>query len=203
MPTSDPGTSVSIDAPVRIARSRGFSLLEILVVVAIIGIFVGVTVLSTDLASFERKMEQEANRLGTLIGFAVDEALLQPQDFGIFVCEDSYHFFVYNYDIDAWVPYDVRPFGPRRLDADMLLELSIDDRDVLLEREAEVFLPRMRDQWTEDDIEDLPNPQIVILSSGEITPFRLEFLRESELLEPGVELNVAFNGRSEVIRSAF
>lgn len=201
MPISAPGISDSRELSRRRRQSRGFSLLEVLVVVAIVGIFVGVTVLSTDLVSFERRLEQEARRLGTVISFATDEALLQSQDFGLLICADGYHFFIYDYEIEDWVPYAVRPFEEQLLDEDMLLELRIDDTEVVLETTAEAF-PR---QWSlplsEDDLEQMPDPQIVMLSSGEITPFQLEFLRESEPFDPGMMLSVAFDGEYEVARS--
>ena len=203
MPISEPGTSTRSDDARRGRFSRGFSLLEIIVVVAIIGIFVGVAVLSTDLVSFNRRLEQEATRLGTIVSFVTEEALLQTRDFGIFVCEDSYHFFVYDYAIEDWLPYGVTPFEPRRLEDDMLALLRIDDRDVVLETEAESFLPRSGEELTEDDLDELPDPQIMILSSGEITPFQLKFQRESDLTEPGVVLNVSFNGSSEIVHDQF
>jgi general secretion pathway protein H len=174
-----------------------------MVVVAIIGIFVGVVVLSTDLVSDERRLEQEARRLDTIVSFAADEALLQTQDFGILICEDSYHFFVYSYDVEDWVPYGVRPFEPRRLDEDMSLALKLEDRDIILETEAEAFDPQRSEQLTVEELDDLPDPQIVILSSGEVTPFQVEFLRRSAEFEPGVVLNMAFNGKSELTYDGF
>lgn len=203
MPTSVPGNSTSRYAHWRGQSGRGFTLLEIMVVVAIIGIFVGVVVLSTDLVRFERRLEQEAQRLNTIISFAADEALLQTQDFGVLICEDSYHFFVYSYDEEDWIPYGVRPFEPRRLDADMFLVLRLEDREVVLETEAEAFAAQGdSDQLTQADLADLPAPQIVILASGEVTPFQLEFLRRSAELDPGVVLNMAFNGDSELTYDA-
>lgn len=198
MPTSVPGSWTR-----RGHGSRGFTLLEIMVVVAIVGIFVGVVVLSTDLVSDERRLEQEARRLDTIVSFAADEALLQTQDFGILICEDSYHFFVYSYDVEDWVPYGVRPFEPRRLDEDMSLALKLEDRDIILETEAEAFDPQRSEQLTVEELDDLPDPQIVILSSGEVTPFQVEFLRRSAEFEPGVVLNMAFNGKSELTYDGF
>jgi len=203
MPTSVPGISINRNSSWRGGRSRGFTLLEMLVVVAIIGLFVGAAVLSTDFVSFERKLEQEANRLSTIISFASDEALLQTQDFGIFICDDSYHFFIYSYEVEDWIPYGATPFEPRRFEDDMLVALSIDDREVILETEFAAFPRQMSQELTEEDLDELPDPQIVILSSGEVTPFRLEFLRESEIFEPGVLLNVAFDGQSEIVHSEF
>lgn len=170
-----------------------------MVVVAIIGVFVGVTVLSTDLASFERRLEQEAQRLGTLIGFATDEALLQTQDFGLLVAEDGYHFFIYDYDLDDWVPYVVSPLDEYRLDDDMILSLRIDDAEVRLDTLEEAFPAEWSLPLDEDELDDMPEPQIALLSSGEITPFQLILLRESAPLEPGIALNVTFNGEFEVV----
>jgi general secretion pathway protein H len=203
MPTSVPGISTRIETHARGHDSRGFTLLEIMVVVAIIGIFVGVVVLSTDLVSYERQLEQEARRLDTIVSFASDEALLQTQDFGILICEDSYHFFVYSYDVEDWIPYAAKPFEPRRLDADMSLALKLEDREIVLQTEAQAFDSPMSDQLTEEELDDLPEPQIVILSSGEVTPFQVEFLRRSAELDPGVVLNMAFNGKSELTYDGF
>ena len=203
MPTSVPGSLTSVESPGRGHGSRGFTLLEIMVVVAIIGIFVGVVVLSTDLVSDERRLEQEARRLDTIVSYAADEALLQTQDFGILICEDSYHFFVYSYDVEDWIPYDVRPFEPRRVGEDMLLALKLEDREIVLKTEAEAFDPQRSEELTEQDLDDLPDPQIVILSSGEVTPFQVEFKSRSAEFDPGVVLNMAFNGKSELTYDGF
>lgn len=173
-----------------------------MVVVAIIGIFVGVTVLSTDLVSYERRLEQEARRVGTILDFATDEALLQSQDFGLLVCEDGYHFFIYNYEIEDWLPYAADPFQDHLLDEDMLLALRLDDSEVVLETTDEAYPENWSLPLSEEDLDRMPKPQIVILSSGEVTPFELEFRRASDAFEPGITLRVAFDGEYEVVGDA-
>ena len=50
----------------------------------------------------------------------------------------------------------------------------------------------------EDDEPPEVQPQILLFSSGEVTPFDLEFLRESDILEPGYLLSMDFDGQYEV-----
>jgi len=208
MPTSEPGTSSSRVSRMRGRPSRGFSLLEMLVVVAIIGIFVGVTVLSTDLVGLDRKMEQEARRLVTVLTFARDEALLQSRDFGLYICDDSYHLFAYEYDYEDWVPLESRQleakaYEPRRLEPEIQLMLRMDDTEVLLDPEAQALPPpaaELAEDLFQDYLEELPDPQIFVLTSGEITPFQLIFVNRADPFEPGIVLNVTFDGRFEVGR---
>jgi hypothetical protein len=81
----------------------------------------------------------------------------------------------------------------------MMFELSMEDRDVKLDPNAEVA---QRDEEDKEGI-NLPTPQVLIFSSGEVTPFELEFVRKSAFDEPGVLLTVEFDGKTEVARSEF
>ncbi|MDX1561521.1 MAG: type II secretion system minor pseudopilin GspH [Gammaproteobacteria bacterium] len=191
MPTSGIGISADRVRSLRWAV-RGFSLLELLVVVAIIGIFLGVAVLSTDLAAFDRKMDQEARRLSNLLQLVSDEALMQSRDYGVLFTEDGYRFYYYDYAELAWLlPTDDRLLAPYRLPDDMIFEVSIDDRDVLLEPELDA------------DSDDPPEPQVLIFSSGEMTPFVASFVRESDVTEDRILLSSEFDGTMEISREAF
>jgi general secretion pathway protein H len=171
-----------------------------LVVVTIIGIFIGVATLSTDLVNFDRKMEQESARLESLLQLASEDALLQAQDYGLRFFAGGYEFFGFDHASQSWKPIEGdRIFAVRELDR-MTLELRIDDRDVRLTAEREVPLQPETDEADEEaDEEDeplYPTPQVVIFSSGEFTPFELTILDEADPFAPGVVLDVAFDGKT-------
>jgi general secretion pathway protein H len=185
-------------APQPSARESGFSLLEILVVVTIIGIFLGVALLSTDLVSFERKLEREAVRLGTKLRFTSEEALMQSRDFGVLFYEEGYEFMLFE-PSEGWLPAGGAGMEAVTLDEDMVLQLRMEGLDVVLDPRCEVFLCGLQETLSEErDDEPEVRPQIILFSSGEVTPFELEFLRESEILEPGYLLSVDFDGKHEV-----
>ena len=207
MPTSTTGISTSrrIQDKARARRclAGGFSLIELLVVVAIIGIFVGVTMLSTDLVGFDRRIEQEAHRLDTRIRFTAEEALMQSRDFGIVLYEEGYEFRAFQFG-QGWLPASGPGMEALRLDADMKMRLIIDDREVVLEPYCDIFPcgTELNFMDEEEQEESAPDPQLVLFSSGELTPFELVFYRESEFLETGIlrgfALTAEFDAKTEL-----
>lgn len=204
MPTSGTGPlTSSSDGSRGREPARGFTLIEVLVVVTIIGIFIGVATLSTDLVNFERKMAQESRRLESLLQLASEDALLQSQDYGLRFFAGGYEFYMFDHGSQMWRPIENdRIFKVRELDR-MTLELRVEGRDVVLdlEREDPTFQDTEEadagadDASSDDEDEPLfPTPQVVIFSSGEFTPFDLTILNESEPFEPGILLEVAFDG---------
>ena len=199
MPTLETGISTIRGASLpRSAFERGFTLLEIMVVVAIIGIFLGVATLSTDLVGFDRKMDREADRLSTLVRFASEEALMLTHDYGMEFYETGYRFFLYDHAALEWRLLDGDDVLARRdLDPDLIFKLWMEDREIKLETYDEMVRVDQANGDDEDGI-DLPAPQVVIYSTGEVTPFELELLRASTIDEPGVLLSVEFDGKTEV-----
>ncbi|MEE3236852.1 MAG: type II secretion system protein, partial [Pseudomonadota bacterium] len=65
------------------ADARAFTLIEILVVLAIIGILVSITFLSFGILSDDDRLGREARRLSSLIEMVSNEAATQGRDFGL------------------------------------------------------------------------------------------------------------------------
>lgn len=163
MPTSVTGISRSSLG----ARAQsGFSLLELLVVIAIIGLLVQAVTLSMGSLGNDREVAQEARRLRSMIDLLQEEALMQSRDYGIMFTSTGYRIFVFDYQQLAWAdPLTDRLLEPHGLRPQVSLALVLDGREVPLEPDFE-----------SQDV-DNPEPQVMLLSSGEVTPFTIEMSR--------------------------
>ena len=169
---------------------RGFTLLELLVVVAIIGLLVGAATLSMGALGNDREIEQESSRLRSMISLLNEEALMQTRDYGVMFTQTGYRFLVFDYQQLKWV----EPVADRLLDRyalrpQLALRLFLDGREVPLERSFE-----------SQDV-DNPEPQIMLLSSGEVTPFMLELTRLGN--KGRFELTAALDGTVTVTEEDF
>jgi general secretion pathway protein H len=156
-------------------RSRGFTLIEILVAVTIVAIVLSVAVLSVGVVGDDREVRKEARRFVALFEVATDEALFQGREFGVEFLRSGYRFVEFDPASNQWaavVGDDV--LRQWELPEDITLALRVEQREIVLENEAAVI----------DDGEDGSSrardyaPHLLIFSSGEATPFVLSFVRE-------------------------
>jgi len=137
--------------------SRGFTLIETLVVVVIIAILASTVVLGYVGADKERNLRTEAERLGALIELARVQSLQRNEEWGVVFTRAGYSFSVYRPETATWKAIDERPFQPRKVDI-ATLSVKVD------------ALPLPVDE----KVKEQNVPAIVILSSGEQTPFEIE-----------------------------
>jgi general secretion pathway protein H len=142
-------------------RSHGFTLLELLVVLVLIGIIFSFAMLSLGGDDLAELMEQETRRLGTLLGLVSDEAVLRGEEMAVHFTENGYEFLILSGD--QWqAPEDDRLLQARSLPADIEIRLEVNGDT-----------PGLTDSSEEKDEEkeETLTPQVYILSSGEMTPF--------------------------------
>jgi general secretion pathway protein H len=189
MPTLVTGISTERRAQ-RCRAEGGFSLLELLVVVAIIAVFVGAAVLSLSLVGADPASEQQAARLKGVLDLAREEALMQSRDFGVLFTSSAYRFYVYDYGLQSWLePADDDLLSEHALDETLEFALKVEDRAILLE-----------DELDPDDLED-PQPQVMILSSGEMTQFEASVSRPAD--DGEYVLTAAVDGEIEISSRGF
>lgn len=134
-------------------RASGFTLIEILVVVVILGVLAAALVLSTA-GSGERRLEREAEQLRTLIAYACEQAELRGREIGVSLNRGGYRFS--ELDRDNWAGFAEGELRPRTWLAGTSALLSRDGHAVEV---AEAYPDK---------------PQLLCFSSGELTPFRIE-----------------------------
>ena len=131
-------------------KQSGFSLLELLVVVFIIGVLSTMFTLSVGLTGSDQELETETDRLIAVVQLASDEAIMQGRELGMRFYPDGYEFatfqedFVEYYDVEKsdspgeqdnpeeqdqsqWIVLGNEAIlGQRSLPDGILLELEID-----------------------------------------------------------------------------
>lgn len=149
----------------------GFTLLELLVVLVVVGIMVSMAVLSFGVLGRDRQAEEEARRFWTVLQQAREEAELQTEDIGIFMSATSYEYLRFDSRKNLWevISYD-ELFAPRDLPEGLRFRMRLESREVVLK-------PDLPDRSDKDENAKYP-PHVMVLSSGEVMPFELEIERE-------------------------
>ncbi len=180
-------------APVTRARTRAFTLIELLVVIVIIAVISAVALLSLGILGDDRNLQREARRLSSLIELANDEATIQGRDYGLEIMQGSYRFVEHDPFLNQWHELIGDDFlRPRQLEENMEFELFIEERRVLLDVEA-------AETEREEDDTDLTDdyvPHILIMSSGDVSPFELSLLRLND--RSSLTLTMSLAGELEI-----
>lgn len=136
--------------------ATGFTLLEMLVVVAVIGIILTFAVLNLGGDRRAEELSEESRRFAELLRLASEQAVLRGEEWGVQIRADDYRFLIYR--DDGWaLREDDDLFRTRALAPDTELDIELEGRDLVLESSGEI------------------KPTLLLLSSGEVSPFTAEF----------------------------
>ena len=176
MKTSMQTLGIGISTDRRRSRPRifrpgtaGFSLIELLVVVTIIGVFAGAAVLSLGVLGSDRELEREAFRFRSLLDLLTEEAVMESRDYGIMFSERAYRFYVYDRQQQLWIdPIGDYFLSEHQLEEPLSMALFMEERDIVLDPEVRSRPPggaRTADssagQWRSHPVRDrvLSRPQ--------------------------------------------
>ncbi len=177
------------------SRQRGFTLIELLVTIVIVGIVLSIVTLSLNLASDDREIRREVQRLMSILEVAQDDAMLQGREFGIEFLLGAYRFVEYDSLSELWLEIpgeDV--LRMRALPEGMELSLRLEDKLMTLE-ENPIALAANGDEDNDDRTLQAKNytPHVLIFSSGEMTPFELRIRRLTDQLSVALQSDLLGN----------
>jgi general secretion pathway protein H len=153
-------------------RDGGFTLLEILVVIVIIGVMVAMVTLSFNVLGSDRETAEETRRFWAVLRQAREEAELQAIDLAVFIGTTEYEFLRYDTRRNEWRQIaDDSLYAPRVLPEGLRFRLWMESRELVLK-------PGLPDRSKKDENQKWP-PQVTVLSSGDVAPFELQIERDS------------------------
>lgn len=144
-------------------RHSGFTLIEILVVLVLVGMLAAMAVFTMGGNSQQRELQNQVRELYLLMQTASDQAVLNNLELGLLFEENGYRFVAFEDEENDWKASGERIFRAREFPEWMVTTPFI-----------ESDAPRLA------SAEDKLRPDVVFFSSGETTPFELEFTVGSE-----------------------
>jgi len=174
----------------RSRQQRGFTLLELLVVMTLIAILTTFAVLRIDFGNPAERQQKEAQRLLQLLHLASQQALLQSRQLGIRFEEQHYQFYQL-IDGKSWQLISQEPQLRRReLPENLKFEVMIEGLSISL------------DEAKKDQQKSL-KPHIFLLSSGEIMPDFAVIIQDQDSrlqyrLEPGIEKAISLKREGDL-----
>ncbi|OEY67546.1 type II secretion system minor pseudopilin GspH [Marinobacter sp. X15-166B] len=135
----------------------GFTLIEILVVLVVVGLLAALAVANLGGSAQNREWENEVREIYLLMQTAAEQAILNNEELGWLLEGNSYRFVRFDDQATRWEKAQERLFRPRSLPEWLVLTPQV-----------ESGLPRLTTR------ESTLRPDVVFFSSGETTPFELQ-----------------------------
>lgn len=147
-------------------RSGGFTLIEIMVVVAIIAIMAGAVVLKIDFQNVGVIVRDNAQRTRLLMILASDEAIYSRQQLGIRFHPNNYEFYILTKNEksgqEVWQILEDDQLKFR--DVSVTLEFQVDITGL------PIVLEELEDEMANATEDDPIKPHVLFLSNGEMMP---------------------------------
>lgn len=199
-------------------KQQGFSLIELLVVLVIIAMFSGMIVLSIG-DNFSRELRTEAERFQRLVVAASDEAIYTSSQLGVVIDKNRYSLVRFDAISQSWLPFKGQAFRLHALPESMRVIWAVEGfsrpgsdnapQDISFGGGADSGFGSNDEidelAVDESDVSDSGSlnilPQILMLSSGEVSAFTVDFLAVEELANAQVVSVISDGFSAPVIKS--
>lgn len=176
---------------------NGFTLIEIMVVMVILGLATSLAVVSFGSGKQERELQNEVNRLHAVLRLAAEEAIFTNEEIGAVIEEDHYEFLVSDenrnwssinnnalrsYPIPEWISLDFQREGKKR---ELVRRTQVEEFD----GESNIL----------DQEEVSKKPNIYLYSSGEVTGFIIGMQIKDD---PDSRVEIRRNDQGEIVLPA-
>jgi general secretion pathway protein H len=131
-----------VDGRHRRSVQRGFTLIEIMVVVMIVGIVAVGAILSLGATGQDSALERERDRLADLMAYGRERGAMLTLEYGIRCGQHGYRFVFYDNRLNQWSPESVDDtMRLRHLPAGLQLALTIEGHQIVLDDKALQITP--------------------------------------------------------------
>ena len=194
MPTLATGTWAS-KSRIRRAGSVGFTLIEIMIVVFIIGLISAAAVITFGGESRDTELDKEAERLDALLDYVREQAELQTRDYGFRTNRTTYQFVVFEPLTNEWkLAEEDDALRERKLPEGLQPALVVEGRPIVLDS-----------KWPK--IDDF-KPQVMIFANGDLSSFEWQLKREESgdtariLTDEQTHMRLQLPGEAEAFTAA-
>lgn len=156
----------------------GFTLIEIMVVIVLIGLMASVVQFNFNGNDPEKLLEKESQRFSAIFNAAAEYSMLNNIELGLVTEENTYQFLAF--DGEDWVPTSDNKFlEAYTLPETVTVVLTLDD--LPLDELPLINILRENEEsdlaFSGSELEEEKKliPQVYILSGGDLTPFTLRF----------------------------
>jgi general secretion pathway protein H len=151
------------------AQSRGFTLIELMIVVFVIGLITAAAVITFGGDRRDTELDRESERLDALFDYVREQAELQTRDYGLRINEHAYSFVVFDVLRNEWrVAGEDDALREREFPEGLRPSVIIEGRPIVLDAK--------RDE-KKKGVEDF-KPEILIFANGDLSSFEISLQRE-------------------------
>lgn len=171
--------------------NRGFTLIEILVVVIIISISIGVVLVNFTSGTDDELAEDEITRLQQLLRFAHQQSVIRAEEYGVRFYTGSYRFMYFNEDSQIWTDIsNDKLLRSRTLSKPLELDLYIEQLPLAL-LESAAYDPKIPSK----NLSPLANT-----NAGSAVTNQAAIQRNSLGINPGGSLGGSPNSNEQAIK---